>query len=73
VQLHRNSCIVGELAEFHANIRLSVSSHGALKDFDGQPFTGKTVATYFGNQGAAIAAGAKAGIEILKDNHDPTA
>lgn len=24
--------------------------------FDGQPFNGKTVATYFGNQGAAIAA-----------------
>lgn len=26
------------------------------KNFDGQPFTGKTVAEYFGNQGAAIAA-----------------
>lgn len=26
------------------------------KKFDGQPFTGKTVATYFGYQGAAIAA-----------------
>ena len=25
-------------------------------NFDGQPFNGKTVATYFGNQGAAIAA-----------------
>lgn len=25
------------------------------KDFDGQPFTGKTVAKYFGYQGAAIA------------------
>ena len=24
-------------------------------DFDGRPFNGKTVATYFGNQGAAIA------------------
>ena len=24
--------------------------------FDGQPFNGKTVAEYFGNQGAAIAA-----------------
>jgi len=24
--------------------------------FDGQPFTGRTVAEYFGNQGAAIAA-----------------
>lgn len=26
------------------------------KGFDGQPFNGKTVAEYFGNQGAAIAA-----------------
>lgn len=26
------------------------------KNFDGQPFNGKTVAEYFGNQGAAIAA-----------------
>ena len=26
------------------------------KNFDGQPFNGRTVATYFGNQGAAIAA-----------------
>ena len=25
------------------------------KEFDGKPFNGKTVATYFGNQGAAIA------------------
>ena len=25
------------------------------KNFDGMPFTGKTVATYFGYQGAAIA------------------
>ena len=28
-------------------------------DFDGQPFNGKIVATYFGNQGAAITALAK--------------
>ena len=26
------------------------------KNFDGQPFNGKTVAAYFGNHGAAIAA-----------------
>ena len=26
------------------------------KDFDGRPFNGRTVAEYFGNQGAAIAA-----------------
>ena len=32
--------------------------------FDGQPFNGNTVATYFGNQGAAIAALAN----IVKDH-----
>ena len=32
--------------------------------FDGQTFNGKTVATYFGNQGAAIAALAK----IIKEH-----
>ncbi len=26
------------------------------KEFDGRPFNGRTVAEYFGNQGAAIAA-----------------
>ncbi len=26
------------------------------RDFDGRPFDGRTVATYFGNQGAAITA-----------------
>ena len=26
------------------------------RDFDGRPFNGRTVAEYFGNQGAAIAA-----------------
>lgn len=29
------------------------------KDFDGKPFTGKTMAEYNGNQGAAISALAK--------------
>ena len=36
------------------------------KAFDGQPFNGKTVATYFGNQGAAIAALAR----IIKEHID---
>jgi len=36
------------------------------KKFDGQPFYGKTVATYFGNQGAAIAALAKIIRSILE-------
>ena len=36
------------------------------RKFDGQPFNGKTVATYFGNQGAAIAALAKIIKSILE-------
>ena len=34
--------------------------------FDGQPFTGKTVGTYFGNHGAAIAALADVVKSILR-------
>ena len=37
------------------------------RDFDGKPFTGKTMATYMGNHGAAIAAVAKAVIEVCSD------
>ncbi len=37
--------------------------------FDGQPFTGRTVAEYFGNQGAAIAALARI-VETLVDEKD---
>ena len=33
-------------------------------NFDGKPFNGRTVAEYFGNQGAAIAAIAKAVKEL---------
>ncbi len=36
------------------------------KDFDGKPFDGKTVATYFGYHGAAINALANIIKEILK-------
>ena len=36
------------------------------KDFDGQPFTGKTMAAYMGNHGAAIAAVANAIKELVK-------
>jgi len=37
------------------------------ENFDGQPFTGRTVATYFGNQGAAIAALANIIRSILEE------
>lgn len=36
------------------------------KDFDGKPFDGKTVAEYFGNQGAAIAAIAESLNYVIK-------
>lgn len=35
---------------------ISSDMEADAKNFDGQPFNGKTVAEYFGNQGAAIAA-----------------
>lgn len=38
------------------------------KVFDGQPFTGKVIATYFGNQGAAINALANVLKEILQND-----
>ena len=37
------------------------------KDFDGKPFNGQTVATYFGYQGAAIAGLAKIMQQILEE------
>lgn len=35
---------------------IAMDMENDAKSFDGKPFTGKTVAEYFGNQGAAIAA-----------------
>jgi hypothetical protein len=40
------------------------------KEFDGKPFDGRTVATYFGNQGAAIAALANIVRSILESSND---
>ena len=40
------------------------------KDFDGKPFNGKTVAVYFGYQGAAIAGLAKIMQQILEEKKD---
>ena len=37
------------------------------KKFDGKPFNGKTVAEYFGNQGAAIAALARIVSSVIKE------
>ena len=37
------------------------------KEFDGKPFTGKTVGTYFGNHGASIAALAEILKEVIKE------
>ena len=35
---------------------ISADMKSDAENFDGRPFNGKTVAEYFGNQGAAIAA-----------------
>jgi hypothetical protein len=44
------------------------------KNFDGLPFNGKTVAEYFGNQGAAIAALSDIILSILDQiNNEDTA
>lgn len=40
-------------------------------EFDGKPFTGKTVAEYFGNQGAAIAALANILRFVLEERNEP--
>ena len=37
------------------------------KNFDGKPFNGRTVAEYFGNQGAAISALARIVASIVKE------
>jgi len=42
------------------------------KNFDGKPFNGKTVAEYFGNQGAAIAALADIVRSLCEDAPDET-
>ena len=39
------------------------------KEFDGKPFNGRTVAEYFGNQGAAIAALARVVQSMLKEGN----
>lgn len=44
---------------------ISSDMENDAKNFDGQPFTGKTMAEYNGNQGAAIAALADIIKEIL--------
>ena len=51
-------------------IVLKMIAEDAKKDveyYDGQPFTGRNVAQYFGKQGAAIAALAKIMETILSD------
>ena len=39
-------------------------------EFDGKPFNGKTVATYFGNQGAAIEALARIIAQTIGDRDE---
>ena len=42
------------------------------KNFDGQPFTGRVVAEYLGNHGAAIAALANIIKSVLTDKEETT-
>lgn len=53
-----------ELLEMLDEIAKDMENDAAL--FEGKPFNGKTIGTYFGNQGAAIAALAKAIKLIVK-------
>ncbi len=50
--------VLGMIAEDMAN---------DAKNFDGRPFNGKTVAEYFGNQGAAIASLAEIVKSLLEE------
>ena len=43
------------------------------RKFDGQPFNGKTVAEYFGNQGAAISALANIIRTLIEEEKDDRA
>jgi len=53
------------MAKSHIEVleMISEDMKNDAKNFDGKPFNGRTVAEYFGNQGAAISALAR----ILKD------
>ena len=46
-------------------LEVAADMEADAKSFDGRPFNGKTVAEYFGNQGAAIAALAKIMAKLL--------
>jgi hypothetical protein len=46
---------------------VATNTENDTKEIDGKPFDGKTVATYFGYQGAAIVALANVLKEILKN------
>ena len=51
------------LARVLTTIHLDMAADASA--FDGKPFNGRTVAEYFGNQGAAIAAVARIVAELL--------
>jgi hypothetical protein len=52
--------------------RIAADMESDAKEFDGKPFNGKTVAEYFGNQGAAIAALADVLKSMLEEKPDAT-
>jgi len=62
------SKVIGEVPEVENRLEkvkkvmdmVAADQEKDAREFDGRPFNGRTVAEYFGNQGAAIAALAKA-------------
>lgn len=48
--------------------KIAADMKSDAENFNGRPFDGKTVAEYFGNQGAAIAALARIMKSILEQN-----
>ena len=52
--------------------QVSTDMENDAKEFDGKPFDGKTVATYFGYQGAAISALSNVIKEMIKSSETLT-
>jgi hypothetical protein len=54
-----------KLKALHVCEEIAADMADDAREFDGKPFNGRTVAEYFGNQGAAIAALANIVRELL--------
>ena len=57
-----------ERARMLATFReIALDTEADCRNFDGKPFTGRTVGTQFGNQGAAIAALANTVSKLIEE------